>query len=164
MYHKSTGNWYIRSLVSDVPITFGQNWGGGPGMVPVSGDYNGDGVWDLAVYDERTHFWHWYIRSLGPGLPITFGQQWGIDNGVPVSGDYNGDGVWDLAIYQTTTGDWYIRPLGPGPDIAYGRNWGNAGMVPVSGDYNGDGIYDLAVYIPERLFVDKNEIKVREEK
>jgi len=155
VYDLAGGNWYIRSLgpvsPDNPPITFGQNWGGF-GLGPVIGDYDGDGLCDLAVYNAVSGTW--YIRSLGPvGLdnpPITFGQEWGGDGLVAVPGDYDGDGIYDLAVYDLVTGDWYIRSLGPvGPDnppIVFGQNWGGVGMTPVPGDYDGDGLFDLAVY------------------
>ncbi|MDF3128820.1 VCBS repeat-containing protein [Kiritimatiellaeota bacterium B1221] len=155
VYQRQTGNWYIRSLGAigpgNPPITFGQNWGDA-GMAPVSGDFNGDGVYDLAVYQRQSG--NWFIRSLGPigpsNPPITFGQNWGGPDMDPVSGDYNGDGVSDLTAYQRGTGNWFSRslgPVGPGyPPLTFGQNWGDASMTPVPGDYNGDGGNDLAVY------------------
>ncbi len=154
MYEPSTGNWYIRSLTpldADHPaLAFAMNWGNS-GMDPVPGDYNGDGVFDLAVYERSTG--NWYIRSLAAPEgtpPITFGQNWGNSGMDPVSGDYNGDGVYDLAVYERDTGNWFIRSLGPvsdgNPPITFGQNWGDSGMDPVPGDYSGDGVADLAVY------------------
>lgn len=155
VYQRATGNWFIRSLgpigPNNPPITFGQTWGDA-GMIPVSGDFNGDGVADLAVYQLGTG--NWFIRSLGPlgpdNPPITFGQTWGDASMTPVPGDYNGDNVADLAVYQRATGMWFIRSLGPlspdNPPITFGQPWGDAGMDPVPGDYNGDGVADLSVY------------------
>jgi hypothetical protein len=155
VYQRQTGNWYIRSLgpigPSNPPISFGQNWGGA-GLLPVSGDFNGDGIFDLAVYQTSTG--NWYIRSLGPigpsNPPISFGQNWGGPGLDPIPGDYDGDGVSDMAVYQRATGNWYIRSLGPVgpayPPITFGQNWGDSSMVPVPGDYNGDGRDDLSVY------------------
>jgi len=157
VYQRSTGNWFIRALgpvgPGHPPITFGQNWGNS-GMSPVSGDYDGDGRSDLAVYERNSG--NWFIRRLGPvgpGFPpITFGQNWGDASMDPVPGDYNGNGRHDLAVYQRATGNWFIRalgPVGPGhPPITFGQNWGDASMVPVPGDYNGSGRQDLSVYQP----------------
>jgi len=153
VYELATGNWYIRSLgpvgPGYPPICFGQNWGTA-GMEPVSGDFNGDGLFDLAVYGTATG--DWYIRSLGPVgpnyPPICFGQNWGGYGLEPVPGDFNADGLWDLGVYETATGIWYIRSLGDlsDPPITFGQSWGAAGFSPVWGDFNGDGFYDLAVF------------------
>jgi hypothetical protein len=47
--------------------------GGGSQRKPVSGDYDGDGVTDLAVYDE-TNGW-WFIKySTGGDMGLTASQ------------------------------------------------------------------------------------------
>ena len=80
VYETATGNWYIRSLGPvgpyNPPICFGQNWGNAS-TDPVSGDYDGDGSDDLAVYQRIGG--KWYIRSLGnPSAPaIAFDEKWG---------------------------------------------------------------------------------------
>jgi len=91
VYNPDSGAWYIRSLgpvgPNNPPITFGQEWGGS-GLVAVPGDYDGDAVYDLAVYDMTSG--DWYIRSLGPvgvdNPPIAFGQNWGGSTMRPVAG------------------------------------------------------------------------------
>jgi hypothetical protein len=128
VYHPGTGNWYIRSLrplgPGNPPLLFGQSWGG-PGLEPVGGDYDGDGAWDLAVYQRATG--RWFARSLAPigpaNPPIMFGTNWGGAALNPVSGDYTGDGVWDLAVCDPASGKWYVRSPGGGPAILFGSAW-----------------------------------------
>jgi len=57
-------------------------------LLPVPGDYNGDGAADLGVYDESTG--RWYARSLGGAL-LLWDAFWGSPGFVPVPGDYDGD-------------------------------------------------------------------------
>jgi peptidoglycan/xylan/chitin deacetylase (PgdA/CDA1 family) len=99
---------------------------------PRTGDYNGDGRTDLAVW--RPANGTWYVR----GIATT---QWGGNGDVPVPGDYNGDGRTDLAVWRPANGTWYIRGIAT-------TQWGGNGDVPVPGDYNGDGRTDLAVWRP----------------
>ncbi|MCA1808572.1 MAG: hypothetical protein LC725_03800, partial [Lentisphaerae bacterium] len=54
---------------------------GGPGYLPVPGDYDGDGIWDLALYESRTGLWH--IRSLARGM-ILRESLWGLQGHLPV--------------------------------------------------------------------------------
>jgi hypothetical protein len=99
-------------------------------MVPVPGDYDGDGVWDLALYQKATG--NWFIRSLDPiEPPIAVGLNWGGAWGDPVPGDYDGDGIYDLAVYERATGEWFIRKVGAGAPIVFGMTCGGPGMDPV---------------------------------
>ncbi|MFC1461459.1 FG-GAP repeat domain-containing protein, partial [Verrucomicrobiota bacterium] len=104
----------------------GESWGG-LGYEPVSGDFDGDGIWDLAVYYEPTG--QWFIRTAS-GDPIVWAQQWGGLGYEPVFGDYNGDGVSDMAVYHEATGKWYIYSI-DGTIVLWDGLWGGPGYVPV---------------------------------
>jgi hypothetical protein len=69
-----TGVWYIE----------GQStvWWGGPDSIPVPGDYNGDGITDVAVFDNGT----WYVKDV---LTDTWGGMGDYPLPAP---DYDGDG------------------------------------------------------------------------
>ncbi|MFC1576288.1 FG-GAP repeat domain-containing protein, partial [Candidatus Omnitrophota bacterium] len=146
VWDEATGNWYIKSLwhvknLASETIAWAEGWGF-EGAVPVSGDYNGDGVNDLAVWDTSTG--NWYIKTLD-GRTLAWAEGWGFSGATPVSGDYDGDGTDDLAVWDEATGNWYIKSL-DGRTIAWAEGWGFSGATPVSGDYNGDGTNDLAVW------------------
>ncbi|MDF3128819.1 VCBS repeat-containing protein [Kiritimatiellaeota bacterium B1221] len=140
-YEPETGGWFIKTL-EDGLIVFAESWGFET-AIPVPGDYNGDGLADLAVYDTETG--SWFIKTVGSNQLLVFGSIWGDASMIPVPGDFDGDGQSDLAVYQPATGNWYIRTL-DGRLLVFGDSWGDAGMVPVAGDYNGDGASDLAVF------------------
>jgi len=124
-------------------LVFGQQWGT-YNMDPVPGDYDGDGIFDLAVFEWPTG--KWYIRPVHSMTPFVFQQTWGNSRTLPVSGDFNGDGRFDLAVYDWRVGNWSIRSAGPGAVYVERFNWGAAGHWPEPGDYNGDGAWDIAVY------------------
>jgi hypothetical protein len=124
------------------------------GNLPVSaavGDFNGDGIADLAVanLDDNTVS---ILRGNGsggfsqaPGSPVTVGTE---PYGVAV-GDFNGDGHADLAVANTDSNTVSILlgngsggfSAAPGSPVAVGT----APFLVTVGDFNGDGIVDLAV-------------------
>ena len=61
------------TTVAGAAILWDTAWGG-PGMSAVSGDYDGDGVWDLAAYQEAGG--PWYIRTVA-GDSILWDAAWG---------------------------------------------------------------------------------------
>ncbi len=110
-----------------------------PGIIPhptpdyivlESGDYDGDGISDIAVFRQSTGLWA--VKGLGR---IYFGTA----GDIPVSGDYDGDGIADVSIYRPSSGLWAIK----GITRLY---FGGSDEMPIPGDYNGDGSCDIGVF------------------
>jgi hypothetical protein len=111
--------------------------------VPAPGDYDGDGVFDPAVYRPSTGTW--FATSSGGGGALVLAV--GLSSDVPVPADYDGDGRTDPAVYRPSTGTWYVLKS----TASYALTsvpWGLPGDVPVASDYDGDGQADPAVYRP----------------
>src|SRR5256885_1819824 len=119
----------------------------------VVGDFNGDGVPDLAVANGRTPF------TGGPGnIEVLLGNGDGTfqdpltvaTGGRPVSlapGDFNGDGKPDLAVADFDSNTVLVL-LGNGDGTFQAPRTFTTGARPSSvaaGDFNGDGALDLAV-------------------
>ncbi|CAN5873419.1 hypothetical protein BH23PLA1_BH23PLA1_14030 [soil metagenome] len=110
--------------------------------IPVPGDYDGDGITDLAVFRPSTAEWFLLRSSAGP-LHMTFGL---ADEDIPVPGDYDGDGITDLAVFRPSTAEWFLLRTNEGPfRQAFGLGDEDR---PMPMDYDGDGITDLAVFRP----------------
>ncbi len=115
-------------------------------LVTVTGDYNGDGKTDVAVFRRtNANLIQWFVQGSGNALsPLNFGSG-SLDT--PVPGDYNGDGLTDPAVYRSKTGMWYIADSPGYTTTAVAFGW--AGVdIPVPGNYNGLGSTQIAVYRP----------------
>jgi subtilisin-like proprotein convertase family protein len=139
---------------------------GGPGLdLPAVGDYDGDGITDIAVFRPESDLLpgaaEWFIlpSSSGQAFRVTFGGSGGLD--VPAVGDFDGDGRSDIAVFRPSSdlvlgaSQWFILPSGPN-DLSFSQKlggypilFGEAGVdQPVPGDYDGDGRSDIATYRP----------------
>lgn len=142
VFDSSNQKWYIIEMNNNV-IKWGMQWGYS-GLVPLVGDFDGDGLDDAAVYDPTNG--RWFIRALD-GTVLAWNLQHGYAGAVPLVADFDGDNVDDLAVYDSTSGKWYIRTLAGGI-INWGLQHGFAGAIPFTADFDGDGKYDLAVCDP----------------
>jgi hypothetical protein len=121
---------------------------GAPGDVPITGDWNGDGIRAIGIYRDGG----WSLDLDGDGRftdsdgRYTFGQP----GDLPVIGDFNGDGVDEIGVYRD--GRWIIDTNGnrqiDAHDTVFALGGDDAGEVPVVGDWDGDGTDDPGTYQP----------------
>ena len=132
------------------------------GEVPVTGDWNGDGVTDIGVYLDGIWYldmnnnWQWDGEEVD--VKGVFGI--GLTGEVPVTGDWNGDGITEIGVYLD--GIWYLEANrsweweGEETDTYGVFGIGLVGEVPVAGDWNGDGITEIGVYLDGIWYLDAN--------
>jgi hypothetical protein len=140
----------------DGPGTDGVYGFGAASDVPVSGDWNGDGVDDIGIRRNNTFFLDLNGNRVwdGPGTDGVFG--FGAASDVPAIGDWNGDGVDDLGVRRNNA---YFLDLNgnrvwDAGDGIFG--FGAVSDLPVIGDWNGDGFDDLGVRRNNLFFLDLN--------
>ena len=85
-------------------MPFGRRWGSFFD-IPVPGDYDGDGLADVAVFRPSDGTWYLWYSSTGRQA----GVRWGANLDTPIPGDYNGDGRTDIAVSRPSTLSWFIH-------------------------------------------------------
>ncbi len=111
--------------------------------IPVSGDFDGDGLTDPGAFTASTGEWRLWLSSTryGASAPLT----WGAEGDLPVPADYDGDGRTDLAIFRPSAGTWSIVLSNEGTPLRLDVAWGRLGDSPMPFDYDHDGRADLAL-------------------
>lgn len=108
---------------------------------PAPGDYDGDGVTDVALYAPATGAWV-IQRSHDDGLTqLTLGGP----GALAAPADFDGDGKLDVAVFETATGNWSYRSSQTSNTATF-KFAGGKRYLPVPADYDGDGLADAAVY------------------
>jgi hypothetical protein len=157
VYDLSNGNWFLNNGDAGNPNPIRFNFGFG-GTQPVAGNWQGDGVSRVGVYQASTGRWYLgHHTAAGDSAPTTF--QFGFAGTLPVAGDWLGDGVDRVGIYNPATGVWYLdRNIGAGDSHPITFQFGFAGTLPVVGNFFGDGRIHVGVYQPSTgmWYIDRN--------
>ena len=176
------GSLNISSQISNVlPNEAINEYSGSKGYITV-GDWNGDGLDDLAFFNETEGLNRWFINKTvwenGSGqiqfqtVTDPINREHIDNNGSVFMGDWNGDGIQDLGWHHPETGNnrWYIND-GTARFSEYRFNPiskeaidGSAGYL-MSGDWNGDGLEDVVWHHTDgrnRWFLNKGNLSFRQ--
>jgi hypothetical protein len=170
----TTFSWQPSGSYTPAALQNGQFFLGHPYGVPgwvVTGDFNGDGRHDVAIFNSTADRGYTIGLSNGDGTftKVAQGQSFlGFPYGSPqgtvavTAFDYDGDGKQDLLFVNNSGDGWYMiaRSNGDGTfasvaqsQFFLGHPYGVPGWV-VTGDFNGDGRHDVAIFnsTPDRWY------------
>jgi hypothetical protein len=145
------GNWYLKNSNSAGPQDIFAFWLPGPSPqsnVPVVGDWNGDGVDTLGVFDRFNGIFILSDSNTSPtsNYEVIFGNP----------GDFPLHGRWTnnptlndgIGVYRDSNGIIYLKnQLTNGFDDFF-LIMGNPGDVGIAGDWNFNGVDTIGVYRP----------------
>jgi len=146
------GVWKLASDIENLegPGTRVYHFGGQPGDLPVTGDWDGAGKTRIGIYRPATG--EWLLDYNGNGLSDAADKTYhfgGQPGDLPVTGDWDGTGKTKIGIYRPATGEWLLDYNGDGvfkapQDRAY-RFGGQPGDRPVTGDWTGTGTTNIGI-------------------
>lgn len=137
-------------------------WAADPAVRKVTGDFNGDGLTDIALIRSN----HWYTMPVAfangsGGFNVTnYGvgdfARYSGQGATILTGDFNGDGRTDIAM--TGGSGWNTLPVafsnGNGTFVVTNQyvgsfaQWATEGATAIAADFNGDGKTDVALTGP----------------
>ena len=118
----------VAAVVDGVCTYRSWSWGSS-GDQPAVGDYDGDGVTDIAVYRPSTGVW--WILSSASNFTAARAVQWGGGGAYTlVPGDYDGDGKTDLGLWSSA-GTWYVLRSSSDFTTWATYAWGDGADIPV---------------------------------
>ncbi len=126
-------------------------FGGIPGDIPITGDWNGDGRTKIGIYRSSNGLW--ILDTNGNGVidagDAVFNLHIGTSPGdIPVVGDWNGDGRSKVGYFRQG----FLWILDTNGNHTYDQSdqvyafGGIAGDVPVVGDWTGTGTSKIGIF------------------
>ncbi len=131
-------------------------YGGLPGDLPVTGNWNGSQCWagctSIGIYRSASQTFILDTNGdlmMGPGdqsIQLSIAQA----TDLPVTGDWNGNGKTKVGLFRPSTCEWFLDYDGNGvwnPAIDKHYQFGDCTQdVPVVGDWSNSGTTKIGVY------------------
>ena len=130
----ATATWFLKFTngagSADLAFNFGAS---NPNLIPVTGDWNGDGVTTIGFFDPATAaFFLRDSNDAGPATTVvTFGA--GGTGLIPIVGDWNNDGIDTIGVYNPASATFFLRDSNTPGGATYAFTFGAPGMQPLAG-------------------------------
>ena len=144
VFRPSTGEWLLD-------LNGNRRWDGSSidglyrfgttGDVPVTGDWNNDGIAEIGVFRPSTGEWLLDLNGnrRWDGSSIDGLYRFGTTGDVPVTGDWNNDGIAEIGVFRPSTGEWRLdlnaNEKWDGSTIDGLYKFGSNGDLPVTGKW-----------------------------
>ncbi|GAA0974832.1 hypothetical protein GCM10009555_031750 [Acrocarpospora macrocephala] len=115
-------------------------------MVPITGDWDGDGKDTVSTYDPTAG--RFFISNNPATGQAQYVFAYGDPNAVPFVGDWDGDGKDNVGVRMGNR--FYMRtsPVTSATETTQSVAYGDAPMIPLAGDWDGDGKDTVSAYEP----------------
>ena len=152
---RGAGKWYLDyngngawdGSETDRLYTFGST-----GDLPLSGDWDHDGLAEIGVFRPSTHTFYLDYNGNGAwnGAGTDRQYSFGANGDRPVAGDWDNDGFSEIGVFRSSTHTFYLDYNGNGAWNGAGTDrqysFGANGDRPVAGDWDNDGFSEIGVF------------------
>jgi hypothetical protein len=102
----------------------------------LAGDWNGDLVDTVGLYDGTTSTFYLRNYHAGGAADVTFPYGPPVAGWLPVVGDWNGDRIDSAGLYAPTTGVFYLRNSQSAGSADHTFPFGAVGLEPIRGNWD----------------------------
>jgi subtilisin family serine protease len=141
------GVFYLRNSNTAGPADITVAYGPATGQLPVTGDWNGDGIDTIGVYDTATGIFS--LRDSNTSGAPDYSLVFGNPGDAPLHGRWSVSATHDgVGVYRNSNGIVYLKN-----DLTTGFSdyyivMGNPGDTGLAGDWNSDGVDSVGVFRP----------------
>jgi hypothetical protein len=160
MYDSTSSNFFLRSSnspgVSNISFGYGP---AGAAWLAVAGDWDGDGVDTVGLYDPVDSVF--YLTNTTNGQATTmFGFGAPAAGWTPIAGDWNGDGRDTVGLYDALAATFYLTDSNSSGTATRMLVFGplKNGWTPIAGNWDGLAGDGIGLYSPsDSVFYLKND-------
>jgi hypothetical protein len=145
LFKPSTGEWFLRNSNTTGGADITLSFGGSVNHLPITGDWDGDGVDTVGIYDTSNGVFQ--LRDSNTTGPAQYVFTLGNPGDTPLAGRWDNTMNHDGAgVYRNSNGILYLRKTLTTGFSDYYMVLGNPGDQGIAGDWDGDGYDSVGVY------------------